>query len=551
LEILDKSKVRRRHDDCSARLQPLPGETTMLRSTKRMMGTVAVALSLLIGSASAESVRLNTDARLRARPGERAPTITKLDEGQVVRVVGRQGRWLKVSVGGRSGWVTRTQVDAEEQPAVAARDVPSRARKSSGVKARKGWSNLDEDATGDEAVEDDEEELDEALDEEKPKARPKKKPVKVAKVKKAKPSRRKAADGDLRVGMMVVVKSEATVRQRPSGKADEIYTAEKGEEMKVILVADDGGKWVRVQDGDGTKGWIETRAVASPHDWSGDEDDSDEGEDDESAIAADDDEGDEDGDDDGETRVRRRAKKGGLWYSVGANLAFVSKKQEFSSDSMSLVGQYALTNNSPAVLVGGFIGKQFGKYDLAAEAWYMRTVGGSGISIEDPNAAMGVMAETLDWTEQAIDVRAVAGYHMDKYTIIGRGGYHINNTVVATSDVAKLSSETLKGFTVGVGIEAPKLSDKIGARVSVEMLLSGTLEQTENLKDGDSAEVAGYYVNALATYRVSPKLEGLATYNLAYEGYAFSGASQRETAATNGKRTDLQHVVGVGVRYQF
>src|SRR6185436_20476136 len=97
--------------------------------------------------------RLNAEARLRARPGERAPTLTKLNEGQTVRVVGRQGRWVKVSVGGRTGWITRTQIEGGGgDTQVAARDVPSRKRDRGGDTARKGWSSMDDDATGDEAV---------------------------------------------------------------------------------------------------------------------------------------------------------------------------------------------------------------------------------------------------------------------------------------------------------------------------------------------------------------------------------------------------------------
>jgi hypothetical protein len=46
-------------------------------------------------------VRLNSGAKLRSRPGERAPSIANLSSGQTVRVVGQKGRWLKVSARGR------------------------------------------------------------------------------------------------------------------------------------------------------------------------------------------------------------------------------------------------------------------------------------------------------------------------------------------------------------------------------------------------------------------------------------------------------------------
>jgi hypothetical protein len=467
------------------------------------------------------------------------------------------------------GWVTRTQVDAEEA-AVAARETPNRARRGKD-KARKGWSSFDEDATGDEAVEDDEEEMEEARKPKKKKevAKAKKKaPKKVAKAKKAKA--KKAKGEAWSVGMMVVVKGDATVRQRPSAKADEIYTAEKGEEMKIILVAEDDGKWVRVQHEDGTKGWIETNQIA----WAEamrereeeDEDDqeAEEEAEEESAVAMSDEDDDDDDDesarssddeddDDGETRIRRKSKSGKLWYSVGANLAFVSKKQEFTSDSTTFpVGAYTLANNSPAVQIGAFLGKRFGSYEIAAEATYLRTVGGSGIAVDNPQTAEA--DANLAWAEQAIDVRAAFGYHLDKddkYTVYARGGYHVNNVVVDESDFAKLPSETLTGFTVGLSFEAPQISEKIGVRAHFDYLLGGSLTQTAGYKDGDSATIASYLLGAMATYKVTKSIIGVASYNLAYEGYAFSGASEREATAVNGKRTDLQHLLAVGVRYQF
>lgn len=510
----------------------------------RWMVALALTVGLGLGSASAETVRLNTDARLRARPGERAPTIVKLDEGKAVKIVGKQGRWLKVQVGGRTGWITRTQVDMEEatETRAQARETPSRARKTGKAKARKGWSNLDEEeATGADAVDDEEEEFED--EEEAPVA--KKAAVKKAAKKIAARPKKKAKKSGVGVGDMIVVKKDAPVRQRPSGKADELYTAEKGEEMKVIL-ADEDGNWVRVQHEDGTKGWIETKLIASADDFS------DEEEADEEDVEMSEESDDEDGEP--SVRKRRRGKKaeaGKLWYSLGANVGFLSKKQDFTSASSTFIGKYALANNTPAVLVGALVGKRFGKYEAIAEGWYMQTVAGNGVEIKMDAMAM---AETLDWSAQAIDVRAGIGYHLDaddKYTLYARAGYHAYATTVSENMNAKLPSESLKGFTAGAMLDAPMVTPKIGVRVSFEALLGGTLEQTEGYRDGESSTVAGYYLGAMATYRVSPKLDGLATYNLAYEGVAFAGASEREAAAINGTRKDMQHILGVGIRYQF
>src|SRR3972149_8988312 len=150
---------------------PLPGGTTAMTLGKiakhglRALGLVCgLALAGLAGTARAESARLNMDAHLRARAGEKAPTVMKLKEGQTVRILGEEGRWLKVSYRGKVGYITRTQVDREESaepPVTAARESRTRARdpkSNEGLrrqdkdkdkdKDKKDWDSLDDDATG-------------------------------------------------------------------------------------------------------------------------------------------------------------------------------------------------------------------------------------------------------------------------------------------------------------------------------------------------------------------------------------------------------------------
>lgn len=62
-------------------------------------------------SAFAEKMRTNTETQLRKRPGEAARVITTLKPGKTVRVLKRKGRWIRVRVGKRTGWVTRTTLE--------------------------------------------------------------------------------------------------------------------------------------------------------------------------------------------------------------------------------------------------------------------------------------------------------------------------------------------------------------------------------------------------------------------------------------------------------
>lgn len=52
---------------------------------------------------------------LKQRPGEAAETLVELAVGDEVEVMGRKGRWVRVRVRGRLGWVTRTTIAASDR----------------------------------------------------------------------------------------------------------------------------------------------------------------------------------------------------------------------------------------------------------------------------------------------------------------------------------------------------------------------------------------------------------------------------------------------------
>jgi hypothetical protein len=57
-----------------------------------------------------EAVLALQDIRLRARAGEHARKIDRVEKGDELVILRTKGRWLRVRYGTRVGWVTRTQV---------------------------------------------------------------------------------------------------------------------------------------------------------------------------------------------------------------------------------------------------------------------------------------------------------------------------------------------------------------------------------------------------------------------------------------------------------
>src|SRR5262245_30854287 len=98
-------------------------------------GLLAVAT---LGVAHADEVKTTHTTKVMKRPGEQSPVVARVSAGQSMTLLAEEGRWLKVRVDGRTGWVTRTSVAG-----IAARDVPRNTRRRpfvDGRSVRRGWT---------------------------------------------------------------------------------------------------------------------------------------------------------------------------------------------------------------------------------------------------------------------------------------------------------------------------------------------------------------------------------------------------------------------------
>jgi uncharacterized protein YgiM (DUF1202 family) len=573
----------------------------MLR-TRWIVGLGALALVWGFETARADDgAVMNESAPLRARPGEKAPALLRLAQGQKVKVLERDGRWLKVSVGARTGWVTRTQVVGGDDATTAvatgaatagqAADAPAetstRRRKASAAgvgsadaaepmtaPARKGkWSKLGRTAVGADAV--------------SPAERATRKPLSETG---AKATASAAPAKPIAVGSTVAFTARTSVRQRPSARGEELYVADKGEQVKVVLASDeDAGAWLRVLDESGTKGWVEAGSVrvvaapapapaaaAAPVAASGsaaaptpapapvpvtvaqaapaasappatapraasrapapraavkDKEAS------VSTVA-----------DDPAGKPPSR-----LSYSLDGDVALLERSESFTSQGTGLRANYDLARTAPAIQLGATARYQASRrLEIDGSLAYLRTIGGNTIELPgDPSGAGGMSA--VGWDAQALDLRAGLGLRLwgGKVVASARAGYHWQSTSVDQSDVARLPSESVSGLTLGALIEARPLTGKIGAHLGADVLLGGGLSQSDGMRDGDSADLVAYLIHAGVTYQVGRALVAMATYSLTLESVAFSGADQREPTASGGQRHDQQHVLGVGLRFSF
>ncbi len=519
--------------------------TCLVRPWACLAGVAALFLCAVLtsGTAAAERVRTTKATKVYKRTGEQSGVVTNIAKGKTLDVVAKQGRWLKVRVNGRTGWVTQSSVVSLE-----ARDVPRNTRRRpfvDGRSRRRGWSGgAPEDRVGADAVDvDDGRDLDEdddddetgrarraSRDDDRGKAKGRGKSPARGKAK-AKGSSRdrdddddddddwdddEDDDGGDSLRRVTVTASRARVYPRMSKKARPVLTVRRGAQL-VVLDEHESGKWIRVEDDEGAAGWIAADAVEL---------------------------------DDG--RPPRKART----IAATARLGFARVGGTFTSNGMAGVAgspppDYAFGSNAVSLAVGGELVMAYKRdFFVGAGLEYLGCMATPGIRY-----AEGMMAEDIGFKTHDVDVRLLGGYDFHKpngMTAWARVGYHYGVFSVGNlNNLARLPAETFKGPTVGAALRIPRLSKQLGAEAAVDLVYPGSRRQTQGIEDGAVEKAMAASAELVGIYDWRPEWKLGAAYQLGYAATRWSGTSARISGATAAKRTDLSHVVTVGLGRAF
>ena len=529
----------------------------------RLAFLAVIACGLGGGSAFADKAKAKEAAKIYSRAGEQAKVVVEVKAGQVMRIDRTDGRWLKVRVSGRTGWIPRSKVELLDDDEVARNtrrrpfvDGRSTKRGFGGQQApadRVGADAVDVDVDvdtdnepkpgkgtgagkgkGKPKVTDTE---DDPEDKPKPgkgkgKGRDKGKP-KVTDVDPEDEPRPKRAQDD-----EPVIKDDAddhVVDDRPKVRvtgAAKIYTEASDESEPaewtvkpdmVLYPTRTKGKFTEVENEEGEIGFI----LSSKVDTIGVVEHADE-------IGA---------------PARRE-------IDVRGRLGVTFIKQGLHSDGPKMLpDNYDLSTSAATIALGGGYlhrGKRF--------------VVGGDVSLDVAKALPGISApmnQTTGITLYQLDVRGVVGIDLKRssgMTVLGRFGlryqsYQVSDVEDLTKNTAKLPSEIVTAPTFGVALALPRLTSKIGLQLSLDtMLVGASVKQTKNLEDGSDANVKGAMANLGVTYHWKQQVDIHASYDLDYMKYGFGAplaTSMRGHTGSAITRTDLFHAFTLGIAKGF
>jgi SH3-like domain-containing protein len=517
---------------------------------------VVVLVSVLgaSGTSHAEKVRTNAKAKVYNRPGERGKIIVRVKEGQAMTVLAKEGRWVKVRVSGRTGFIPRSYLDIPADDDEIARNTRRRPFVDGRSTKRSFGGSAPDDRIAADATEDrgEDGEGEEAEEEEGEEEEEAEKPEKQAKAKKPKKPEKPSPDEEEEEEIEGSDEEEPTSEEEeeevkddrkrarvaektiaysdPDKKSDKSFTATPKD---MLFVESTKGKWTEVSVEEGDIGWIQS-----------------------SKLEMDDD---DDGDGGSEGSKKRI-------IDTRARLGFRLISQSLSSAGGAAVwpDRYKIGSSSVAVSLGGMLLFPYKKDFLVGGAIdYDMAYAIPGISF-DPDGANGPMpGSTTSFIMHNLRVRGVGGYNFRKkngLVILAKLGVHYESFLVAnnedlTKNTARLPSEVIKGPGIGLGVAIPRLTDKIGLGVNFDaVLFGGSVTQTKNLEDGENPSVKRYTVSALVNYKYSSGFDLNFGYDLNYASLSFGApiaTSMRMHTGTGVARTDLNHTVSAGIAKAF
>lgn len=516
------------------------------------LAALAVVVALAPSVAAAETVVAKDSAEVYLRPGESSKVVVRIKSGEELTVLRRDGRWIKVRVRGRTGFIPRTKVSGGEDER-GGDEVDRQTRRRPYVDGRsteRGWGGEPpEDRRGVDAVDN----VDpgeppppppkpevrasveeppvkparEPREERQPKGKGDGKKDVVVQIEDApppaprseprRPAARKGKARPERKRQLITLESDVELRAKPGASAKKVATAGAGEHF----VIEERNGWSKLETEDGEQGWVSNQAL----------------------------------------RATVEGKGGRRVLAANAQLGF-SYLVQGTRTTGGIVGapdNYNLKTPGATVTVGGLAA-----FPVSRSLYAGLSVSYAGTKAKDIqfNDKVNSRVTKTGVTTHAFDVRALGGYMLGGslgMSAWARLGYHYDMFSVAdvgdfTKNGARIPSERLSGGTVGAAFALDRLTRKLGASVAVDALVFANREQTKNLEDGSAPSASGLWVSAASVYRLGKSMNLELSYKLAFVSNTFGAPSEQSLRMHTGtavSRTDVSHLIGLGVNQAF
>ncbi|MBS1121531.1 MAG: hypothetical protein H6Q90_3759 [Deltaproteobacteria bacterium] len=460
------------------------GECTRPSAVVRRVVLSVLMLCIASASAFADPWKTTIDVVLRKKPGEKQAAIAKLPAGTVVVIEQEEGRWLRVRVGKKVGYLTRTTVaDTQPAPPPPPVTIPIPTTEPVVVKVT-GPSN-------------------------------------------AWSADRRAAKTT--TGLFLAVKAAtADLVAEPRAGAAKMAVVKRGERLAVLDAADPA--WLHVRDDEGHDAWVArqdvdngTAGVAIGADETG------------GAITG-----------RAATDPVRRLPRGKIASRVAAGIGYRSFGMDFTSDGTAGLANYLVSADALAANTEGDVTLAITpRIRLGLDGRVqVSTSAGSGIQYFGPSKTGG----EIPFSTFAADVGARVGIVRRVFELSARGGFHYDTFLTRrVENAGRLPREQLLGLTLGARAEIVPPTSRVSVGVRLDVLALGSRDQTPGLEDGASSSAGAVWAGATMRIALRRHLSLVSAYDFGRASTSWSGMSIREPGVTKAHRVDSSQIVQVGI----
>ena len=500
------------------------------------------ATLIFTSSALAERVWTVRPVTLREEPNGLAPSVVRVKRNRALRIVDRDGRWLRVRYRGKTGWVAQVNV-RRRRGNKSVESSPERSRSAVLIDVSGGDSGNDMDI--DRRVESgDRDDSDERSDgDDRELASHQHRAASADTSVEDHGTDGEGRDGRLctrsswcgkisRGGMRLVVDTELVQAfERPGAGEKVVFTVEKNQQLTVMGRNKSG--WFLVEAPGGKVGWIHTSAVRDKGKFVRAITPADQLTRKEARSAA--------------KEPRTSKKRGRFLAKVSIGIGFAATGSNLRG-SAAESGYLATAQSLAARVAGGASFRVAGKLYMGIDAGYSVLTVGSGIRYKTASNEVS----DIGFIGHRTQASAKLGY-VSRHGAFVRVGYHFETLNLDNADnAAELPREQLQSPLVGIEFWLPELVGSLSAAICGELMLGTSIDQSEGKEDGaevDSAWALG--ARLYVSYPVTSYLSLDAVYRYGLTRAKWNGTSNRDLAVTDASRTDQAHLVTVGMGAYF
>jgi uncharacterized protein YgiM (DUF1202 family)/opacity protein-like surface antigen len=245
---------------------------------------------------------------------------------------------------------------------------------------------------------------------------------------------------------------------------------------------------------------------------------------------------------------------GNNFIGIGARAGIAIISQRFTSNGTGALTNYDAGTNAFGVQVAAGYTRAIGRYFRLGLDGEYAFAGAAAVRYHATDGSivqLGEQVHTIDFGAQAgVHFHAIGGIDLR-----ARLGGEVQMNLIQGSAKAPLPSDRIMGMTIGLGLAAPNLLQLANRPFGVHLfgwaMVPAQRAQTIGLEEGTKSSTIGAAFGGGLSYGLYKGLGLEANYEYGFVLTHYTGPAKRNTSITSADRGNAQHLITLGLAYNY